>query len=177
MEVFKIDVSECTEDEGRLLQERLFKLGYMWLSHGTQPYYQEIGYLFAHADSRLTRAWSRDTFDEHTYPERPASDFLPKFKTRPHDYTGCDPDIAAALKRGEDIWCQVWDLSHHRPDNDWVEGYDIRDGQMAYFVHDNMFEYAKPIPLEQSEPITLTPAQVEQVKTAIGEEKWKEITK
>lgn len=51
-------------------------------------------------------------------------------KTRDIDYTGCHPQIAAALKEGKMIECWVWDnLEERNKEKRWVIGYSKIGGR------------------------------------------------
>jgi len=56
---------------------------------------------------------------------------MKKYKTKPIDYTGCDPVIAEHLQRGEMIACHCFDAS---------TGYRVPD-QVKSFDVDNKHQY------------------------------------
>ena len=72
---------------------------------------------------------------------------MKKYNTRPIDYTGCHPVIAEALKRGEEIECEVWDDedSGHDKRRRYITGYIPG----AYIIPSGVFwSYAEPIPIK-----------------------------
>ena len=68
-----------------------------------------------------------------------------KFITRPKNYTGCDPDIAAALKQGLEIYCEVWDDYDEGSINPkyWVSDYIF--GTTFPYAANNNWKHARPI--------------------------------
>ena len=61
------------------------------------------------------------------------------FKTEPKSYHGCHPDIACALKRGEDIWC----IRKHHPETKilviaYVHGFEFPYRTMDNGVWDDL---------------------------------------
>jgi hypothetical protein len=67
-----------------------------------------------------------------------------KYKTKPIDYTGCNPIIAEHLKRGEAIWCEVQQVAT-KSYQVWVYSYDVT--AKDYFDTENQnWKVAKPIP-------------------------------
>ena len=65
--------------------------------------------------------------------------------TRPHDYTGCDPEIAEALKQSLDVYCEVWD--DEEPENiykEWIIGYQ-RSVDYPYESMLTVYDHARPI--------------------------------
>lgn len=75
---------------------------------------------------------------------------MSRYKTRPIDYTGCNPVIAEHLKKSKDIECKVWDVKSENSNKGFVVGYmsssnykylvDFGDGDMDTMRH------AEPIP-------------------------------
>ncbi len=177
MEQFKIDVSKCTDEEKREIQERLFEMGYNDFIECDRPYASIWDTIYACPDGTLQA--DNKNHDQITYwngrsfPERPASDFLkPRFQTRPHEYTGCNADIAAALKRLEWIYCSVWDGSDklHARHGVWVMAY--RTGLLYCYIcyHGKSYEHAEPIPAEPAKKtvtLELTDEQIAKVKEMI----------
>ena len=72
--------------------------------------------------------------------------------TRPHDYTGCDPEIAEALKQGLDVYCEVWDDIFSRDENirDWVYGY-VFGGEFPYITKETYYLHARPVRQEPAQ--------------------------
>ena len=77
---------------------------------------------------------------------------------RPHDYTGCDPEIAEALKQGLDVYCEVWDGYDCSEGNnkDWVHGY-VLGCEFPYITKETNYLHARPIrqePVQETKPKT-----------------------
>ena len=76
-----------------------------------------------------------------------------KYRCKKIDYTGCHPEIASHLQRGEAVWCRVWD-ENPTPDDlcGYVVNYDIVKHESPYHVefddgeYRDWFKYAEPIP-------------------------------
>ena len=78
---------------------------------------------------------------------------MKKYNTKPIDYTGCDPVIAEALKRCEEIRCWVWDQdSHEKPTHCSNEAWVVRYWAAADYPYrtaaDSFFRHAEPITLK-----------------------------
>ena len=70
--------------------------------------------------------------------------------TRPHDYTGCDPEIAEALKQGLEVYCEVWDDYDEESIKDWVHGYVLRC-EFPYITKETYYLHARPIRQEPAQ--------------------------
>ena len=75
---------------------------------------------------------------------------MKKYNTRPIDFTGCNPVIAEALKRSEEIKCWAWDQDCAEKPNSCHEVWIVRYWQSADYPYrtstDSFFRYAEPIP-------------------------------
>ena len=72
---------------------------------------------------------------------------MKKYTTKPIDFTGCHPVIAAYLKLGKAIECEVWDDEDNKHDKRirYITGY-IPGG---YLMPNGVFwSHAEPIPLK-----------------------------
>lgn len=88
------------------------------------------------------------------------------FITNPIDYTGCHPDIAAALKRGESILCRVRD----NKDSGWREKPEYI---IAFSVGTSYPYLTKECYVRYAEPVT-KPKTITKVKKASEIVKWLE---
>ena len=63
------------------------------------------------------------------------------------DYTGCNEQIARALKKGEMIECWVWDNKSDKKSKTWVRDFDIEHNDHCYIEEhlEVYFRYAEPI--------------------------------
>lgn len=68
---------------------------------------------------------------------------MSKYKTKPIDFTGCDPVIAEHLKRGEAVLCKVGQSDTRA----YVTGYDRRE-PFPYKVDGNAYKHAEPIEIK-----------------------------
>ena len=68
---------------------------------------------------------------------------MKKYNTKPIDFTGCDPEIAEHLKRGEAIECIVWDCEGGSKIKAWVYGY-APDTIYKYKTKEDKFACAEP---------------------------------
>ena len=73
---------------------------------------------------------------------------MKKYNTRPIDFTGCDPVIAEALKRGEEIECRVWDNKGDGKIEAWICRYKGGSDFPYRSVTNTPWKYAEPIPLK-----------------------------
>ncbi len=105
-------------------------------------------------------------FDGHDYwwvgddEIEPANNII----TRPRDYTGCDPEIAEALKQGLDVYCEVWDskdLGRHNTKG-WISSYRAEADYPYLAIHH--WKYARPV---RQEPTQEDPVQKPQPKTKL----------
>lgn len=85
-----------------------------------------------------------------------------KIKTRPIDYTGCNPEIEEALKNNQEVYCRVWDTEKDRGRIQWVRGY-IKE----YYLH---YTDTEGVNWRNAEPVKTTV----KVKKASEIVKWLE---
>lgn len=71
---------------------------------------------------------------------------LENFNTQPKNYSGCDPDIAAALEQGLTIECEAWNFFGPKV-NTKIRDYD--HGLGLYKSMENEYGNAVPVPKKQ----------------------------
>lgn len=69
---------------------------------------------------------------------------MPKYKTKPIDYTGCDPVIAEHLKKGEAIYCKCWDDYEQDFKYAYVIIYNIKQ-DLPYKAEFYCYKHATPV--------------------------------
>ena len=84
--------------------------------------------------------------------------------TRPHDYTGCDPEIAEALKQGLDVYCEVWDSydSGEHNTKEWVYGY-VFGCEYPYIAKESYYLHARAIRQEPVQETKLVPKPASEI--------------
>ena len=74
----------------------------------------------------------------------------PKLITRSRDYSGCDPDIAEALKRDLDVYCEVWDNDDNKHIKRWIQNYQSKHSY-PYKTDMQSWKHACPIARKKTE--------------------------
>lgn len=72
-----------------------------------------------------------------------------KYKTKPIDYTGCHPVIAEHLKRGEAIYCEVWDDTKDELERHLIASYILGDEFPYRTTSGGPWEHAEPISIQK----------------------------
>lgn len=70
-----------------------------------------------------------------------------KYKTRDKDYSGCNPEIAELLKKGKEVWCEVWGDDESDREELWLTAF-ISCGHYKYETEEGPYRDARPIPVK-----------------------------
>jgi len=70
------------------------------------------------------------------------------FKTREKDYTGCQPDIAEALKSGKEVLCNLSDSKQGSKTNGYVRDY-VKGNTFPYATKVSAYKAATPVEVKQ----------------------------
>jgi len=70
---------------------------------------------------------------------------MTKYKSKPISFEGCNKIIAEHLKRGEEVYCRVWDKDDSPRIERWISSYN----KDAHYQYDMNWIHAEPIPTIQ----------------------------